>query len=94
LNGMFYHVFRGKQYLTLWFRGHESRLDTDEIIAGSHHGPGLVYIAENPPKNENAWVKLWEKGEYEKNKWFVTTELVENRGAHSIQIPDGLKPGK
>lgn len=72
--------------------GHEDRLPDDGIIATSHHGPGIVYMSADPP-TDDSWVKLWEEGEYEKNKWFVTTKLVEQRGAHSVQIPEDLKPG-
>jgi len=72
--------------------GRRSRLDSDNIIETSHHGPGIVWISPNPP-SANSWVKLWEKGKYDGNKWFVTTELVQKR-AHSLKVPPGLKPGQ
>ncbi|RPA86666.1 hypothetical protein BJ508DRAFT_119008 [Ascobolus immersus RN42] len=72
--------------------GHRSREAGDQIIPSSHHGPGVVYISPDPPVGPS-WVKIWEKGEYAKNKWFATGELVEKKGLHSLKIPNGLKPG-
>lgn len=57
-----------------------------------HEGPGLVYISQDPPRDDS-WVKLWEEGEYAPGKWFVTTKLVDDRGIHSIKIPADLAPG-
>lgn len=37
---------------------HDNRTTSDDIIAGSHVGPCLIYISPDPP-TDNSWVKLW-----------------------------------
>ncbi|KAF2204117.1 hypothetical protein GQ43DRAFT_205631 [Delitschia confertaspora ATCC 74209] len=66
---------------------HDSRTASDDIIAGSHKGPILTYIA--PTKSNgagNVWVKLAEEG-FSNGKWAVDN-LIANKGKHSITLPD------
>ncbi|CAE6387216.1 unnamed protein product [Rhizoctonia solani] len=65
-----------------WF--HDSR--NDEIIATSHKGPIVVYIAPTSSNGAgNVWVKLYQEG-YNGN-WAVD-KLIAARGKHSIRIPN------
>ncbi|ORY12047.1 glycosyl hydrolase family 61-domain-containing protein [Clohesyomyces aquaticus] len=66
---------------------HNNRDASDDIIAESHKGPVLTYIA--PTKSNGAgevWVKLAEDG-FANGKWAVDT-LIANKGKHSITLPD------
>ncbi|KAK1142042.1 hypothetical protein N8T08_008248 [Aspergillus melleus] len=68
---------------------HDSRDAGDDIIASSHLGPVMTYIA--PTKKGSSgegWVKLAEEG-YDKStdKWAVDN-LIANKGKHSVTIPD------
>ncbi|KAB8071765.1 putative endo-beta-1,4-glucanase D [Aspergillus leporis] len=66
---------------------HDSRSASDDIIASSHNGPILTYIAPTEKGTAgNGWVKIAEDG-YTNGKWAVET-LIANRGKHSITIPD------
>ncbi|KAL3483663.1 glycosyl hydrolase family 61-domain-containing protein [Aspergillus germanicus] len=66
---------------------HNSRTDSDDIIDLSHLGPVLVYMAETEKGSAGSgWVKIAEDG-YADGTWAVET-LVENRGKHSIVVPD------
>ncbi|EUC61453.1 glycoside hydrolase family 61 protein, partial [Rhizoctonia solani AG-3 Rhs1AP] len=65
-----------------WF--HDLR--DDEIIAASHKGPIVVYIAPTSSNGAgNVWVKLYQEG-YNGN-WAVD-KLIATHGQHSIKIPN------
>ncbi|KAB5591947.1 putative effector protein [Ceratobasidium theobromae] len=65
-----------------WF--HNSR--DDDIIASSHKGPVVVYIAPTSSNGAgNVWVKLYQEG-YNGN-WAVD-KLIGTHGQHSIKIPN------
>ncbi|CAE6402189.1 unnamed protein product [Rhizoctonia solani] len=65
-----------------WF--HNSR--DDEIIAASHKGPVVVYIAPTSSNGAgNVWVKLYQEG-YNGN-WAVD-KIISTHGQHSIKIPN------
>lgn len=61
----------------------------DEIIAASHLGPILVYIA--PAASTDSWTKISEDG-LSNGQWAVT-KLLANGGKHSATIPSSLKAG-
>ncbi|PSN65497.1 hypothetical protein BS50DRAFT_497298 [Corynespora cassiicola Philippines] len=66
---------------------HNTRDAADDIIDGSHKGPVLTYIAPADSNGEgDVWLKLAESG-YNAGKWAVT-QLIEDRGKHSITLPD------
>ncbi|KAK7541744.1 glycosyl hydrolase family 61-domain-containing protein [Phyllosticta paracitricarpa] len=70
---------------------HNSRDSSDDIIASSHKGPVMTYMAEaDKGGNGNGWVKLAEDG-YSDGTWAVDT-LISNKGKHSITIPE-VTPG-
>ncbi|PMD37789.1 carbohydrate-binding module family 1 protein [Hyaloscypha variabilis F] len=71
---------------------HNDNTSSDDIIASSHLGPVLVYIAPTASNGTgNVWVKLAESG-YENGTWAVQT-LIANKGVHSFTLPSVLAPG-
>ncbi|TFK23794.1 endoglucanase B [Coprinopsis marcescibilis] len=72
--------------------GHRNRGPSDGIIEASHKGAIAVYLAP-APGGDNSWVKIFEEGEYSKGQWAVVPKLVNNRGVHSVRIPNNLKSG-
>ncbi|CAE6444696.1 unnamed protein product, partial [Rhizoctonia solani] len=65
-----------------WF--HDFR--DDEIIAASHKGPAVVYIAPTSSNGAgNVWVKLFQEG-YNGN-WAVD-KIIATHGQHSVKIPN------
>ncbi|EOA81141.1 hypothetical protein ACJQWK_07617 [Exserohilum turcicum] len=78
---------------------HELRNDTDEVIASSHHGPSLIYISPDPPR-DNSFVKLWHAGKIESNpfpqpgEWSTTSDIAKKFGHMNVRVPAGLKAGK
>ncbi|KKK23691.1 endoglucanase [Aspergillus rambellii] len=66
---------------------HNSRDSSDDIIASSHLGPVMVYMAPTEKGSAGSgWVKIAEDG-YSSGTWAVDT-LIKNRGKHSITVPD------
>jgi cellulase len=66
---------------------HDTRSASDDIIANSHRGPVLTYIAPTEKGTAGSgWVKIAEEG-YSNGKWAVDN-LIANRGKHSITVPD------
>lgn len=64
--------------------GHNTR--GDDIIAGSHNGPVMTYIAPADSNGAgNVWVKIAQDGF--DGKWGVE-KLLANRGKHSAKIPN------
>ncbi|KAI5803682.1 glycoside hydrolase family 61 protein [Geopyxis carbonaria] len=73
-----------------WEWYHDNR--GDEIIAASHVGPILVYIAPaSSATSSSAWTKISESG-LSNGVWAVTA-LISNGGKHSATIPASLAPG-
>ncbi|KAF2257988.1 hypothetical protein CC78DRAFT_538136 [Lojkania enalia] len=65
---------------------HNDRSDADDIIASSHLGPVMTYIAPTSSNGEgDVWIKLAEDGF--DGDWAVN-RLIANRGKHSITLPD------
>ncbi|KAL4773893.1 endo-beta-1,4-glucanase D [Aspergillus nidulans var. acristatus] len=66
---------------------HNSRDSSDDIIASSHKGPVLVYMAPTESGSAGSnWVKIYEDG-YKDGTWAVDT-LIANKGKHSVTVPD------
>ncbi|PPQ73742.1 hypothetical protein CVT25_001619 [Psilocybe cyanescens] len=77
------NVKSGDRVTFEWF--HDGR--NDDIIASSHKGPVLVYIAPTSSNgNGNVWTKLFHDG-YSNGQWAVD-RLLNARGKHSITIPN------
>jgi len=83
-------VKSGDKFTFEWH--HDSRSTGDDIIASSHKGPVLVYIAPAASNGAgNVWVKLWQDAGTTSN-WGVD-KLIGAKGKHYITIPN-LTPGK
>jgi len=66
-----------------WY--HDNR--NDDIIASSHKGPVLVYIAPTSSNGSgNVWVKLFQDS-YSGSQWGVD-KLIAARGQHTVTIPN------
>ncbi|KAF8159610.1 glycoside hydrolase family 61 protein [Crassisporium funariophilum] len=66
-----------------WY--HDTR--GDDIIASSHKGPVLVYIAPTSSNGVGSvWTKLWDDG-YTGTSWAVD-KLIAATGQHDVVIPD------
>ncbi|KAB5591952.1 Glycoside hydrolase family 61 protein [Ceratobasidium theobromae] len=66
-----------------WF--HDAR--DDEIVASTHKGPAVVYIAPTSSNGTgDVWVKLYEEG-YRNGSWAVD-KIISAHGQHSIKIPN------
>ncbi|KAE8349546.1 glycosyl hydrolase family 61-domain-containing protein [Aspergillus coremiiformis] len=71
---------------------HETRSASDDIIASSHKGPIVVYMAPTDKGTAgNGWVKIAEEG-YSNGVWAVEN-LIKNKGKHSATIPN-VAPGE
>ncbi|KAF2869205.1 glycosyl hydrolase family 61-domain-containing protein [Massariosphaeria phaeospora] len=58
----------------------------DDIIASSHNGPVMTYIAPAASNGEgNVWVKIQESG-YANGKWAVEN-LIANKGKYDLTLP-------
>ncbi|KAF2814491.1 uncharacterized protein BDZ99DRAFT_460140 [Mytilinidion resinicola] len=65
---------------------HNDRTASDDIIASSHLGPVMTYIAPTSSNGAgDVWIKLAEDG-YD-GEWAVS-RLIANKGKHSITLPD------
>ncbi|KAF2138451.1 carbohydrate-binding module family 1 protein [Aplosporella prunicola CBS 121167] len=80
-------VKSGDKFTFEWH--HDSRSDSDDIIASSHKGPVMTYIAPTEKGTAGSgWVKLAEDGyDVDTDTWAVDT-LIKNKGKHSITIPN------
>ncbi|KAF2741953.1 carbohydrate-binding module family 1 protein [Sporormia fimetaria CBS 119925] len=66
---------------------HNDNTAADDIIADSHKGPVMVYIAPAASNGKgNVWVKLIEEG-WSNGVWAVDN-LIRNRGKHSVVLPN------
>ncbi|KAK8218899.1 putative endo-beta-1,4-glucanase D [Phyllosticta capitalensis] len=68
---------------------HNSRDASDDIIASSHKGPVMTYIApEDKGGNGTNWVKLAEEGYNASDDTWAVDNLIANDGKHNVTIPD------
>ncbi|KAF8075049.1 glycoside hydrolase family 61 protein [Lyophyllum atratum] len=75
-------VKAGDKFTFEWY--HSSR--NDDIIASSHHGPVLVYIAPTSSNGQGAvWTKIFQDS-YSGN-WGID-RLISSHGQHSVNIPN------
>ncbi|KAK0455494.1 glycoside hydrolase family 61 protein [Desarmillaria tabescens] len=81
-------IAAGDTLTSEWY--HDTR--GDDIIASSHVGPIVAYIAPaDATPGEDAWVKIYEEG-YDGSEWAVT-KLIANEGKVDITIPSTLATG-
>ncbi|KAL1311451.1 hypothetical protein AAFC00_001611 [Neodothiora populina] len=80
-------VAAGDKFTFEWH--HDSRSESDDIIASSHKGPVMVYIAPTDTGSSGSgWVKIAEDGYDASTKQWAVDTLIANKGKHSITIPD------
>lgn len=73
---------------------HDSNAASDDIIASSHKGPVMVYIAPTSSSGSGAvWVKLAEAGYDASTKLWAVDTLIANKGIRSFTLPASLAPG-
>jgi cellulase len=68
----------------------------DDIIAASHHGPILTYIAAYTDSDGSGpiWTKIAEEGlEHSSTTWAVD-RLIANRGRWPVTLPSSLQPSR
>ncbi|KAF9024587.1 hypothetical protein BDZ89DRAFT_989209 [Hymenopellis radicata] len=71
-----------------WF--HDNR--GDDIIAASHLGPIVAYLAPaDAAPSDAVWTKIYEDG-YDGSEWAVT-KLIANAGKVDFEIPSSLAAG-
>jgi len=72
---------------------HVNDLPTDDIIAVSHKGPCLAYLAQSSTGSGPVWFKIYEDGyNPTTNMWCVDT-LLANKGLLTITLPSDIAPG-
>lgn len=65
---------------------HNDRTASDDIIASSHHGPVMTYIAPTSSNGAgDVWLKIQEDG-YTNGVWGVDN-LITNKGKYDITVP-------
>ncbi|KAJ2655751.1 hypothetical protein IW148_005923 [Coemansia sp. RSA 1199] len=84
-------VAAGSQMSVIWNR---IKKGTSNIIAASHTGPCIVYMAKAESNGEgNAWFKIFEEGYDSSSKEWCTDKLIANDGKLDITIPGDIKAG-
>ncbi|KAF7558549.1 hypothetical protein G7046_g5614 [Stylonectria norvegica] len=73
-----------------WY--HNTR--SDDIIAESHHGPIITWIAQYTKGDATGpiWSKIAEDG-YDGSEWAVD-KLIQNKGKNDFTLPSSLAPGQ
>ncbi len=90
--GSFVKAAAGDKLTFEWY--HDSR--SDDIIAESHHGPIITYIAEYTETNgaSSIWTKIAEDGYDASTKKWAVDNLIANKGKQDFVLPSGLAAGK
>jgi len=72
---------------------HNNNGPSDDIIAPTHIGPCMVYMAKSDTGAGAVWFKVFEDGfNPSTRKWCVDT-LLENKGVFSFVVPSDISPG-
>ncbi|KAJ1901312.1 hypothetical protein LPJ66_000866 [Kickxella alabastrina] len=76
----------------VWQRS--TNAQTDNVIAPSHHGPCLVYMARmDKPIDDPVWFKVYEQGYDSDSKLWCTDVLRANNGLLEFTIPADIRSG-
>jgi len=70
---------------------HSSTDPSDDIIAATHLGPCLVYLARSDDGAGPVWFKIFEQG-FSNGAWCVSN-LIANKGLLTVTIPSDIAPG-
>lgn len=66
----------------------------DDVLADTHKGPCVVYLARSDSGEGNVWFKVFEKGYDAATKKWCTEDIIANNGRISgVTIPSDLLPG-
>eukprot|EP01114_Cavostelium_apophysatum_P018176 TRINITY_DN5568_c0_g1_i1.p1 TRINITY_DN5568_c0_g1~~TRINITY_DN5568_c0_g1_i1.p1 ORF type:complete len:335 (+),score=33.73 TRINITY_DN5568_c0_g1_i1:50-1054(+) len=66
----------------------------DDVIADSHRGPIMIYLAKSNTGQGNVWFKIYEDGYTPSDKkWAAPDRLRANQGKVSVTIPSDISPG-
>ncbi len=90
--GSFVKAAAGDKLTFEWY--HDSR--GDDIIAQSHKGPVITYIAPYTETNgaESIWTKIAEDGYDSATKLWAVDKLIANKGKQDFVLPAGLAAGR
>jgi len=86
-------VMPGDDIAFQWY--HDTNSASDDIIAGSHQGPIMVYASK--AGGSLSWTKLWEDT-FDGKTWAVdkltSGSYTGKKGQHNMKLPTGLAPGE
>ncbi|KAK3906167.1 glycosyl hydrolase family 61-domain-containing protein [Staphylotrichum tortipilum] len=90
--GSFVKAAAGDKLTFEWY--HDSR--SDDIIAESHHGPIITYIAQYTETNgaSSIWTKIAEDGYDASTKKWAVDKLITNKGKQDFVLPATLAAGR
>ena len=90
--GSFVKAAAGDKLTFEWY--HDSR--SDDIIAASHQGPVITYIAEYTDTNgaSSIWTKIAEDGYDAATKKWAVDKLITNKGKQDFVLPANLAAGR
>lgn len=72
---------------------HTSTAASDQIVAASHQGPCIVYMAKSSDGQGPVWFKIFEEGYNPSTRKWCVDRLRENGGKMSVVIPNDIEPG-
>jgi cellulase len=72
---------------------HTSNSPTDDIIATTHKGPVLVYLAKSDTGAGPVWFKIYEDGYNPSTNMWGVDNLLANKGIVTATIPSDIAPG-
>jgi cellulase len=72
---------------------HNSNSPSDDIIAATHKGPVLVYLAKSDTGAGPVWFKIYEDGYNPSTNTWGVDNLLANKGVVTATIPADIEPG-
>jgi len=84
-------VAAGTRMAMIWH--HNNNQASDDIIADSHKGPCLVYMAKSDTGRGTVWFKIAEEGYNTATKEWCATRLRNTQGKWEFTLPTDISPG-
>jgi len=84
-------IAAGSKVGMIWH--HDSASATDDIVADSHLGPCLVYMAKSDTGAGPVWFKIFEEGINIANQQWCSMRVKANKGLLEFTIPANLPSG-
>jgi len=72
---------------------HTSNTADDDILAPTHLGPCLVYLAKSETGEGPVWFKIFEDGYDESTQKWCVDKLLANKGLLTVTLPTDIAPG-